>query len=523
MLALLAIVLGIALVVMIAADRPSFLAANTTTYYFPRWLAGPLGGLWPWLTRDTSILKGGVTAAIVVMYASYVLALRHAASIPARVAIGAVVAVHLIVFLCPPFALTDVFNYINYGRMEVVHHLNPYATIPALEPHSDPSYALSNWHKLLSPYGPLFTLITFAIVPFGLAGSFWALKALLMAVSLGAVALVWKSAKLLGRDPVEAIVLVGLNPIVLIWGLAGDHNDSFMMVFIVLGFYLLLRARRAAEEAGGGVRAGRGTEAAGGTLDAEVANAMDAGQDGGVRAGRGTDAGGGARAGRAEAGGGARAGRFGAAGGGWYALAGAALIAAVAVKASAGVLLPVVLIATLRTDRRALVPLLAGMLLASVAVAAANLIAFGTHIPDLSTQGRLVMGTSIPNVLGLALGQGGETETMRVLLEGVLVACIAGCCVLAWRRRDAFAAAGWASVALLATLAWVLPWYVLWVLPFAALSGSRRLRTVTLLFGVYLIVTWVPVAGNLFNLIHFHPQKTTLGQLHQRYVRELLY
>ena len=63
--------------------------------------------------------------------------------------------------------------------MEVVHNLNPYTTIPMLEPHNDPSYALSNWHQLLSPYGPLFTLMTFAVVPLGVAASFWTIKGLL--------------------------------------------------------------------------------------------------------------------------------------------------------------------------------------------------------------------------------------------------------------------------------------------------------------------------------------------------------
>ncbi len=63
--------------------------------------------------------------------------------------------------------------------MEVVHHLNPYTTIPILEPHNDPSYILSNWHELLSPYGPLFTLLTFAVVPLGVAASFWVLKGIL--------------------------------------------------------------------------------------------------------------------------------------------------------------------------------------------------------------------------------------------------------------------------------------------------------------------------------------------------------
>ena len=84
------------------------------------------------------------------------------------------------------------------------------------------------------------------------------------------------------------------------------------------------------------------------------------------------------------------------------------------------------------------------------------------------------------------------------------------------------AASGWASVALLVTLSWVLPWYVLWVLPMAALSSSRRLRTAALVLGAYLIIAWAPASGLLWNAIGFHPEQTSLGRLHQRYVRELL-
>jgi hypothetical protein len=100
---------------------------------------------------------------------------------------------------------------------------------------------------------------------------------------------------------------------------------------------------------------------------------------------------------------------------------------------------------------------------------------------------------------------------------------------MAWRRRDdegaaerTLTASGWASIALLVTLSWVLPWYVLWILPLAALSRSRRLRTGALVFGVYLIIAWAPASGLLWNAIGFHPEKTSLGRLHQRYVRELL-
>src|ERR1019366_8901402 len=234
-LALLVIVLCSLLVVVLAADRPSILSPTTHVGFFPRWMAGPLGGIWPGLTRNGTTLKYLFTGAIVAMYGAYLAGIAYLPRLGARWVIVVIGVVHAIFLLAPPLALTDVFNYINYGRMEVVHHLNPYTTIPILEPHNDPSYVLSNWHQLLSPYGPLFTILTFAVVPLGVAASFWALKGILALASLATIFLVWRCARLLGRDPVAAIVLVGLNPIVLVWGLGGDHNDFLMVFFILLG------------------------------------------------------------------------------------------------------------------------------------------------------------------------------------------------------------------------------------------------------------------------------------------------
>jgi hypothetical protein len=505
--ALLVIVLCGALLVVCAADRPSLLSATTHTGFFPHWMAGPLGGLLPGLTRSPTKLKYLFTGALVAMYASYLLALKYVPMLRARWAIGAVLAVQASFFLAPPLALTDVFNYVNYGRMEVVHNLNPYTTIPILEPHGDPSYYLSNWHQLLSPYGPLFTLMTFALVPLGVAASFWAIKAILAAVSLGTIFLVWKCARILGRDPIAAIVLVGLNPIVLVWGLGGDHNDFLMVFCIVLGFYLLLRS--GAWVAGDQQAEGSDKRVADGEVDGHAAGPqsavavppLDQPEDRGRWRGSVLT---------------------------WlWPLApmeigaGMAFVTAAAIKASGAVLIPVVLAALLRAPRRAVQAVL-GMLLAGVAVAAASLIAFGLHVPDLSTQSRLVTDVSVPNLLGLAIGNGGETETLRAVLSGVLILTVLLCCVFAWRRRDAITASGWVTIALLVTLGWVLPWYVLWVLPLAALSGSRRLRTTALVLGVYFIIAWAPASGLLWNKIGFHPEKTSLGRLHQRYVKELL-
>ncbi|HLB22278.1 MAG TPA: polyprenol phosphomannose-dependent alpha 1,6 mannosyltransferase MptB [Solirubrobacteraceae bacterium] len=483
-------------VVLMSANRPSILSATTHANYFPHWMAGPLGGLLPGFTRSSTTLKYLFSGAIVVMYVSYLLGLAYVPRLRARWAIATVLAVHAIFFLAPPLALTDIFNYVNYGRMEVVHNLNPYTSIPILEPHNDPSYDLSNWHQLLSPYGPLFTLLTFAVVPLGVAASFWVLKGMLALASLGTLLLVWKCARLLGRDPVAAIVLVGLNPIVLVWGLGGDHNDFLMLFFILLAFYLLLRTRDrlGAPEPRRAVAQDRSTGEDRGAREAVAAPTER-------RRLRPRD---------------------------WLLAlcppeigAGAAVITATAIKASGGVLIPVVLAAMLRSPRR-LAQVALGMAGAAVVAAAVSLAAFGLHIPDLSTQSRLVTNVSVPNLIGLAVGSGGETETLHKLLSAGLVLAVMLCCVQAWRRRGPITASGWASVALLVTLSWVLPWYVLWVLPMAALSSSRRLRAAALVLGVYLIIAWAPASGLLWNAIGFHPEKTPLGRMHQRDVKELL-
>ncbi len=514
------------LFVVVAADRPSLFSATTHPGFFPGWMAGPLGGLWPGLTRNATALKWMFTGSMAVMYVGYLLALFYAPRrLAARWAIGAVVAVHVIVFLAPPMALTDIFNYINYGRMEVVHQLNPYTTYPVLEPHSDPSYALSNWHQLLSPYGPLFTLLTFALVPLGVAASFWTIKVLLAAASLGTILLVWKCARMLDVDPVRAIVLVGLNPIVIVWGLGGDHNDFLIVFFIVLGFYLLLRART------GGTR--RGSTRKGG---ARTGGTPTGGTPSGGTPSGGTPAEAPVHVGGAQEGARARGGGTpGQPAGGWggrilawlWPLSaveiggGGAFVAATALKASGGILIPIVLAALARSPRR-LVQVLLGMLAAGVVLGIASLLAFGLHIPDLSTQSRVVTNISIPNLLGLALGSGGETETLHNVLTVVLALSLLGCCVLAWRGREAITPSGWVTVALLVTLGWVLPWYILWLLPLAALSRSRRLRTTALVLGAYLIVAWAPASNLVWDAIGFHPAKTPLGRLHQRYVKELL-
>ena len=176
------------------------------------------------------------------MTACYGVAVWLAERLRPRFVVAVVVAVYAIFLLSPPLLLTDVFNYIEYARMGVVHGLNPYTHLPVHVVH-DPVRGLSNWHHLPSPYGPLFTLITYALAPLGVAGAYWGYKVLLFAASLGCLWLVGAIARRLGRPVMAAVVLVGLNPLVLLYGAGGQHNDMFTLLPILAGLYLLMARR----------------------------------------------------------------------------------------------------------------------------------------------------------------------------------------------------------------------------------------------------------------------------------------
>jgi hypothetical protein len=466
------------LLVALAAAHPSILSPPSR-WAFPFWMTGPLGWLTRWYDPSTRALEWLFSLGVAVMFACYVYVLRRSDRLTLRFALGAVLALHVVYFLAPPLPLTDVFNYLNYGRMEIVHHLNPYATMPVSEPHGDPSFQFSNWHRLLSPYGPLFTILTFAAVPLGVAASFWAFKAVLMVASLLTLWLVWRCAALLGRDPLRAVLFVGLNPVVLAWGLGGDHNDFILMALLMAAVYLLLEAN-AGRAAGGG--AGVGAHRLRSLLDG-APRPVPAGERGP-----------------------------------WLELAGGfLLIAALAVKASIGVVLPVVVLCVPRRLRVA-----GGMAVGAVVFGAATLYAFGTHLPNLSDQSQVITAYAIPNLLGFFAGAGGETHAMSLAADALLLAAIA--CAAVWGLRSGrwITACGVTVLALLLSLGWLLPWYVYWLLPFAALTDARWLRITALAFTLFLLITWAPITGTLLHAVGFDPTNTPLGHRHQALVEHLL-
>jgi alpha-1,6-mannosyltransferase len=420
-------------------------------------MAGPLSGLWPGGLPRTYTLEWLVSGALGVLFVAYALAVREAPRIHPGLVLGAIAAIQLIFLLAPPLQYTDVFNYVNYGRMGLVHHLNPYSTLPLAEPHSDPSYAISNWHYLQSPYGPLFTLLTYALVPLGIAASLWAVKILVGLCSLGLLVLVWRLARLLGRSPALAVALVGLNPIVLFWGLGGEHND-FIMMFLVFGsIYLLIAPRLRGEPSRTAPRPSEHL----GFFGPEFA-------------------------------------------------AGVLLVGGIGIKASGAIFL--VLAIAIAERRRAL---LAGIAAAAVLLIAVSLLVFGPHIGGVRAQSTLVSPEGLPNLLGILLGLGGETSGLRAVLSAValLVILLAGARALR-HREDALLCGCISAIAAIFTLGWSAPWYVLWALPFAALLASRRWRWLLLAYTLYALIASCPNLPDIEHDLNVHPRSDRLGRQH---------
>ena len=410
-LALAALIAGCLAIVLVAAAGPSLLVPRSHLA-FPGWLAGPLHGLVGTVQTDPQTLKWGFSAVVVAMTIAYGVALASARLLSMRMIVVAVVALHAILLLGPPLQLNDLFNYLGYARLGALHHLNPYVHVIAAERH-DPVWNLTTWYNLRSPYGPAFTLLTYPLGLLPLPVAYWVLKAATVLGGLGFLALVWRCARQLGRDPRLAVLFVAANPVYLVYELGGFHNDVFMLIPAMAAISLLLAGRER--------------------------------------------------------------------------MSGSALTLAVAVKFTAVLMLPFLLLAARPARRR--LRLLAVAVATAVPLVVVSIAAFGWTTPNLSDQSSLLTNFSIPNLAGMVLGQGGGTPTL-VHLASVCVVAVG--VVLLWRRGDWLASTGWSTLALVCSLSWLVPWYVVWVLPLAALARSTRLRGATLALSLFLVLAFVP-------------------------------
>jgi hypothetical protein len=171
---------------------------------------------------------------------------------------------------------------------------------------------------------------------------------------------------------------------------------------------------------------------------------------------------------------------------------GAAFVVGAALKLTPGLLLPFAF-AGRPGGRRGIV---AGAAAGAVAAAAVAIAAFGSHAGGFLTtvpgaNGGVALH-SVPNELALRLTGAGLSPAGRTIATALTALAIAAAVWRVWRGADWVTGAGWATLALLLGTAWLLPWYVTWLTPLAALGTSRRLRVATVLMLAYACATRIP-------------------------------
>jgi hypothetical protein len=173
--------------------------------------------------------------------------------------------------------------------------------------------------------------------------------------------------------------------------------------------------------------------------------------------------------------------------------------AGVGIKASAGIVVPYFVAASRERWRQALL-VAAGIL---IVIALLGLAVFGTHALDalgfLNSNQERTSRWSFPyktaQLFGAVLpGDRLDYRTAARVVYGVAFGVAALWLLLrTWRGMDPVRAAGWATLALLVASAWLVPWYVLWLLPLVALTLDRRLLAATLALCAWMLVIAVPL------------------------------
>ena len=385
-------------VTVLCAQRTIVLSPDSVRP-LPRALAGPLAGLGP------DLHLGGVIAVFTVMCLCYGALVRFGARLSWWAIAAAVLAVNGLMVLGPPLLSTDVFSYGVYGRMSALYHFDPYVLGPAAIAH-DAWYPFvgAPWVGTPTAYGPVFTAISAGLAHLSIGAAALVYKLIAAAGSLLAVTATAVAARRLGRDPPRAALLVGLNPVLVVYAVGGDHNDLLMLAALAWAIVALTGER--ARTAGG------------------------------------------------------------------------LLVTAAAVKVTGAILLPFALAAG---SRRVVV----GALLGFVAIGAVSTFLFGFGPLHLLGTLEQIQGhggaQSVPGRIAAALGLGPLGSGAGLALQLALVVAVAGLLVAVRRGvMDWITGTGWAIVAVLVTSTFLLPWYVVWLLPFAALSRSRGLRAASL-------------------------------------------
>jgi len=158
----------------------------------------------------------------------------------------------LIFVFVMPFWCSDIFYYLGVGRLGGYYHQNPYYTDIKTYFDNNPDIDLTNdslmqkgynnyWANTTVVYGPIWTIICtiISLLSFGnLDVGLLIFKIINLMIHMGNCYFLYK----LSKNKIFPL-MYGLNPFILIEGIANVHNDIFVVFFMVLSIFFLLKKK----------------------------------------------------------------------------------------------------------------------------------------------------------------------------------------------------------------------------------------------------------------------------------------
>lgn len=197
-------------------------------------------------------------AAILAVFLVYVFALRRLSqsSIGYRYILYSTFLLGLLCILVPVVTSPDIFSYISYARIGVIYHLNPLTTLPTTIS-SDPVFIHLYWKNQPSAYGPTWvaisSLLQWLALPLGIQSLLpmvIALRLFGLFTHLCSTLLIWsivgqlqqRYGRVSPQKRLVATLAFAWNPLLLFEACINAHNDSALLLFILLAIHFLLPA-----------------------------------------------------------------------------------------------------------------------------------------------------------------------------------------------------------------------------------------------------------------------------------------
>ena len=147
--------------------------------------------------------------------------------------------------ISPPLFSRDVYSYVAQGKL-VAAGIDPYQHGPSVLAGWAADGVDPLWADSPTPYGPLFLVFGRGIVNLSGPDPYLAAMGFRLLALVGVGLLAWavpELARSFGARPAVALWLAVLNPLVLMHFVSGAHNDALMVGLIAAGMALTLRNR----------------------------------------------------------------------------------------------------------------------------------------------------------------------------------------------------------------------------------------------------------------------------------------